>query len=699
MTPCRIAIAFFFLLFSKWSTASTSVDSLLYQLSLAKEDTNKVNLLNQIGFSMYTIDVRQTLTYGEQALQLAQKLQFGKGIACAYNVLGIGHCCQGNSQKALEYFLKCAQIAEELQIKEIAHKPTNNIGLIYHQWRNMAKALSYYRKAIDLAKQSNNPTALSVYLSNVGDIYFEQKQFDTALDYYQRARYLRDSIQTKLYKAELLRQIGSVYAMTQQSEKALTTYKQAQQIALESNDKMAQAQLHNSIGTLHLRQQKPDQALTAFQKALDIAQKIDNQTLVSDYFLSLSQLYLQTDDFQTALIYNNKNMLLSEGADNRKNLEKIYEIYAAGYEGLGDFQTALYYHKKFKEESDSLFNGEQAEFLAKAQSQIEIEKKIAENDLLRLQQRKNEMMIRERGYLIIAIAVILLLVSYLAFVLSRINQRRKIYSSNLKKEVERQTKDIERSHKMLKESYEELERFAYIASHDLKEPLRNISSFSKLIERRLGHFNDIKLKEYLSFIQDNTKQMNTLIVDVLEYSKIRNKSLLYQEVDLNDLLSQVAKSLQSSLRERHANIVATDLPTVRANSSQLFLVFKNLISNGIKYNQSMIPKVVITYELMDGEYFFYVKDNGIGIPEEFHQQIFVMFKRLHTRQTYKGSGLGLAISKKAIHQMNGSIWVESEEGQGSKFIFTLPAEERHLQNREGVLKSFDLEAQAIENMI
>ncbi|MEM9917163.1 MAG: tetratricopeptide repeat protein [Bacteroidota bacterium] len=645
---------------------------------------------------MYTLDARQTLTYGQEAVNLAQELQFERGLVRAFSVMGIGFMTQGNNQRALEHFLMASQKAEELQMTSAHHGPINNIGLIYAQWRNEDKALLYFFEASAMARETQDKRALSVYLSNIGFMYLKQKKYDAALDYFNRALNMRESSHSQIHMPQLMLNIGLVYLATGKKTLALSTYEDAYQLALEINDKLGQTQILNSIGDLYLEDNQTEKARNTLEKALEIAREIDNQEVLSDCLISMSNFYLKSKRYRQALVYNNKNILIAQSANLRHNLEKIYEIYAEGYAGIGDYQSALEYHKRFKTETDSSHTREKERYLAEVAIQYDIEKSETENEFLKKQQSKNEMMIRERGYLIVAIAVILLLVSYLAFVLSRINSRRKIYGRNLKKEVERQTKDIERSHKMLKESYEELERFAYIASHDLKEPLRNISSFTKLIERRIGHHHDNKLKEYLGFIVKNTHQMNTLIVDVLEYSKLRNKSKLNKEVDLNEMLPLVVQSIHSSIREHGAQVVATDLPTVHANYSQLFLVFKNLIVNGIKYNNSPNPKIIIRSELLDGEHFFYVRDNGIGIYKEYHQQIFIMFKRLHTRQLYKGSGLGLAICKKAINQMNGNIWVESQENEGSTFIFTLPIKERQPQNSMHIIQALEMEEAAID---
>jgi signal transduction histidine kinase len=244
-------------------------------------------------------------------------------------------------------------------------------------------------------------------------------------------------------------------------------------------------------------------------------------------------------------------------------------------------------------------------------------------------------------------------------------------SVNTRELEKAQTQLAEYAHK-LEKSNQELTDFAHIASHDLKAPIRNIGSFTQLLEKRLNGHLDERNAEYLGFIKTNVRQSTKLIEDLLNYSKIDKNIGDPLPTDLNDLILIVKNNLQTFLTEYNAEIIADELPILRGHSSLLVQLFQNLISNGLKYNRSETPTVRISTIWNGDEYTFKIADNGIGIPPQYQEQIFGMFRRLHSSAEYEGSGIGLAFCQRIVKTYGGRIWLESIEGQGSIFYFTLP---------------------------
>lgn len=229
-----------------------------------------------------------------------------------------------------------------------------------------------------------------------------------------------------------------------------------------------------------------------------------------------------------------------------------------------------------------------------------------------------------------------------------------------------------RSEAELKSSNTELENFAYIASHDLQEPLRMISSFLSLLERRTITKLDEASKEFMHFAVDGALRMKMLIKDLLEYSKIGTNKESFCITDLNVLLQFCTQVLQEKIKAKKALITIHDLPLVKVNEGLITQLFINLLSNALKYQTDRVSEIEIGWTEKPGEYIFYVKDNGIGMDPKFYDQIFIIFKRLHSVNEYSGSGIGLALCKKIVEIHEGSIWVESELGKGSIFYFSLP---------------------------
>lgn len=225
----------------------------------------------------------------------------------------------------------------------------------------------------------------------------------------------------------------------------------------------------------------------------------------------------------------------------------------------------------------------------------------------------------------------------------------------------------------LERSNHELEHFAYVASHDLQEPLRKIGSFTELLARKYQDKLDEKAGTYISYIVDGAHRMQILINDLLSISRVTTKGREFAAVDCNALLARVQQDVELAVLEKKASLSVAELPTVMADEVQLGQVFQNLIANGIKYCEAdRRPEVRVAATRRGTEWVFSVSDNGIGIEPQHFERIFQIFQRLHTREEFSGTGIGLALSKKIVERHGGHIWVESTPGQGSTFFFTLP---------------------------
>jgi light-regulated signal transduction histidine kinase (bacteriophytochrome) len=227
----------------------------------------------------------------------------------------------------------------------------------------------------------------------------------------------------------------------------------------------------------------------------------------------------------------------------------------------------------------------------------------------------------------------------------------------------------------LARSNEELERFAYIASHDLQEPLRMVASYTQLLARRYRGKLDEDADEFIGYAVNGANRMQQLIRDLLEYSRVGTRGGAFTSVDCGELVATVIGDLGAAIAETGATVVAGDLPTVSADRSQLRQLFQNLVENALKYRSDTPPVVRIAASQDGDEWRFSVQDNGIGVAPEYADRIFVIFQRLHTQAEYPGTGIGLALCKRIVERHGGRIWVESAAGGGSTFHFTLPAHE------------------------
>jgi signal transduction histidine kinase len=233
-------------------------------------------------------------------------------------------------------------------------------------------------------------------------------------------------------------------------------------------------------------------------------------------------------------------------------------------------------------------------------------------------------------------------------------------------------KDLAKKADELARSNADLEQFAYVASHDLQEPLRMVAAYTQLLSERYQGKLDADADKFIGYAREGALRMQVLIQDLLAFSRVGRKEGTAVNVDCNLVLQEVRQTLEAAVRESGAAITASNLPSVWADRTQMAQLFQNLIGNAIKFRGTEAPVISMHAEMKDDHWLFSVTDNGIGIAPEFAENVFVVFQRLHARTKYPGNGIGLAICKKIVERCGGKIWVESQVDGGATFKFTLP---------------------------
>lgn len=228
----------------------------------------------------------------------------------------------------------------------------------------------------------------------------------------------------------------------------------------------------------------------------------------------------------------------------------------------------------------------------------------------------------------------------------------------------------------LTESNKNLKNFAYIASHDLQEPLRMVTCFVQLLEKKYGSELDDTAREYIAFAVQGAKRMYDLLNSLLAYSRLSTKPSFLQEVDMNEILDTVRDNMQLMIREKQARLESDKLPVIYADYNQMIQLLQNLIDNGIKFSNTA-PRIKISSTLEGNFHIFKVEDSGIGIEHEYFDKIFIIFQKLHNCEKYPGTGIGLAICKSIVERHGGSIWLDSKPGEGTTFFFSIPVNQQN----------------------
>ncbi|MFT5834895.1 MAG: signal transduction histidine kinase [Cognaticolwellia sp.] len=684
-----------------------------FKLAQEAKDTSVIlrTLSYQSSIHSFFGNNERAITLSKRALKLSQQLNNQEKISRAYNDLGLAYIEISEYEKALSFLTKAKLINIESEDEYNLDITLNNISLIYSEMGEFELALSTLYETVDTGYDKES-LDYGIYLINVGEVLQNMGEYDSALDYYlnylkiarnyenqfdealafsgiakielelnqldaafknqKKANILYEKLQVNAYYASGLAMMAKIYIRQGKYQEARPLLKKADKITENTFNQKGRAEILKLRGDLNNEQQNYEVALNYYKSALDafegIGSKVNAATTL--YYIALVQYRLK--QYEPSIINANKSLKFIQKSKYRSYLDNLYELLSKDYAAVQNFENAYIFQLKLRNIQDSLLNIEKSSHFAELQTKFYVTEKDAENDLLKSIQVQDKVTIQRRTIIGGSLAFSLFILMILAAWLQNVNNQKRKYNDILESKVEERTNELQIVNENLKESNSELERFAYIASHDLKEPLRNIVGFTFLLKRKIKHLLDEEAKGYMDFILRGTKQMNELIVDVLEFSRLNGNVLDLKEVDMNEVIDGLLDFINQTLKDENVELEVDPLSKIIVDESKISLVFRNLIENGFKYNKHQNPSIRIGYESNEDNHIFFVKDNGIGINGEYKDTIFEMFKRLHTKQDYEGTGVGLAFSKKIISQHGGDIWLDKSDKNGSTFKFSIP---------------------------
>ena len=640
------------------------------QLSQAENDSTRAYLYNELAWAFHYNNIDSTQYYAEIALEIAKSIQYQSAVSRALNLLAIVDFFHNENELGRKRNLEALAIAESINDTFMICATLNDLAIDDELNGLPHEALKKYKKS--LAYDSTVPFVAFTYL-NISSLHLKLSNDSISRIYLEKAITNTSRVPHPFMQSITKLSLGHLYYERDMLDTALIYYTEAKEIAELNHDYYNLTYSLYNIAYLKQASKQFEIANEYYNQALDISEQhgfvLSHSYILTDYLSLLNERER----------YDEVVKIISQrlpGSFDGSPEEKLgrYEVLATAYEGKGEYLEALRYKDSIFVYHDSLLALDKQKVVTEIEAKYHFSEQEAKNKLLLAQQKEKELEISNKNLLISSLIVGILLFMILIGLISRLYWLKRQHNKELKKSVLEKTRELQLANEKLLDSNQELERFTHIASHDLKEPLRNIVSFAGLIERRFKHdLENNQVNEYFEHIKRSARQLYRLVEDVLEFSKIKTANdIPTKDTSLANIVKEIEYSLSGTLQERNAQILSSELPIIKTNEPQLFLILKNLIENGIKYNQSTAPIIDIRYDKSKEFHHIKVADNGIGIDHTHREQIFEMFHRLHDRTEYEGTGLGLAIVKKILTKMGGKIEVESKPTEGSTFTVSLP---------------------------
>jgi len=432
------------------------------------------------------------------------------------------------------------------------------------------------------------------------------------------------------------------------------------------------------LTSVRLSQKKFREAKSLIKESIAIKEGFGDKWGVIGGIISLATISHDEKEYALAIKVLKKALRLSEELKAKPRMLTCYKMLSETYELLGNQSQALSYLHKFVALNSEVLNEKTLEQMGQANKKYEFQKKEHEIELLTKENEllgKNKKIDQLRNYFFGVIVLFLLATA--GFFMWRLK-----FSRNLNELLEEKNEllntmndEVKDKNKLLEYSNQDLSQFAYVASHDLKEPLRMIHSYTSLLRKRYSDSFDENGKEFMFYITDAVTRMQTLLDDLLDFSRAGSSKDPGKRLDVNDVLKMVEANLRHRLTNSKATLLINweSMPVIVGHRTQLLQLLQNLISNGIKFTPAgKEPMVSVDCKRKGDQFIFSVADNGIGISKENQEKVFEMFRRLHTKEEFEGTGIGLSTCKRIVNAMGGEIWLKSVEGEGSTFYFSIP---------------------------
>jgi signal transduction histidine kinase len=605
------------------------------------DELAKAEALYEIGYSYYGWSKYvEAKNYYERSLDIYKQQQFFTGIA--QTLAGIASILShwGEYEEALNYNQEALNFWEEIGNRNGIASVNNNIGTIYEELGNLPRASEYYHRSLDIFQELGDTWSIVNVTLHIGDIYLRKELYDKALEYYFKADQIGRNLNNKKLKSITLSNIGEAYNLKGDYLKALDYQERALKLKEEIGDKRRLAITYTELGIIYYNVEEYGKALDFLNKGLETAMEIKFTYQLNKIYLSLSQVH----------------------------------------EKLGNHKKALQYHKLFYEGKEKIYSEESKQAVSELLAKYQLEKKDKEIERRKHNEQLDKAKIRNQQLIIGFVMFILLGLFILSIALhSRYQQNQKlnIQLSLQKNEIEQHQKKVENLNTELKEANTAKDKFFSIVAHDLKNPFNSLIVLTGLLLDDYDTFTDEERKQFITQIKASSENTYALLQNLLDWASTQSgKSMIVRRnIDISKISDETVALVRPIAKNKKISIKSNipDKTYAFADKNMVSTVMLNLVSNAVKFTQQN-GEINIKSLLKNNHVEVMVSDSGVGISQDNLGKLFKLDEKIQTEGTEKekGTGLGLILCKEFVEKNKGKIWVESEEGKGSKFYFSLP---------------------------
>jgi len=626
-----VAISLLIILnFSRSQAQLSKIDSLQKQLLSAKNDTDKVLMLNNLSYSLRESNLEKALEYSKLSKNLSEKIHFVKGLPYALENLGWIYYRKGIYTKAFELSSQALAICERIGDEKEGARCLNTIAAIYFVQKKYKLVISTLKSAIKISKRINDNKNVIRSMNNLAYVYSNQDSLKNAIFYSNQA----------LKNAE------------------------------KCEDKYLIASTYGTNGDILLKQKKLEDALSYFKNSLNIAEQLNSNFLISLNLNRIGDLYLKQEKIEKAFEYFNRNISFSQKNGFKEELEKSYKLQSEAYSKLKNYSKAYYYLNLHVSLHDSLYSYQNAQQLALFENDMDNQMKQNQFKLLKQDDLIKEKTIAQQQMIIYSALFGTVLFAVVIFLLTYSNRQKQAINDLLSDQKQEITSKADH----LKEIDTVKNKLFSILAHDLRSSFYSIQGLLNLLDS-----DDLTKDEMVTVglhLKQSVSFTNTMLDNILHWAKsqMQGSFTKKEQIFLKEFSNTKINFIKNSASIKNIKIV-NNIPTeisVFADSDQLDLILRNLFSNALKFTPNLGTITISAIE-KDGLVEISIKDNGIGIKDDILQKIFKTESYFSSKGTEgeKGTGLGLVLCKEFVEKNGGKIWVESNSDQGSTFTFTL----------------------------